>query len=163
MDRYIGELLVSMLPINPKVYDDGRTKQAFKDQADVNKILKKAQRTGTLSHLQRFEGQYGDFSNFDFMEAQQQLAKANSIFEQLPSELRREFNNTPQEFFAFATNPENAGKLSKLLPELAEPGDFNPEKRMTADRVAAINATIEGGEGHGEPPDAPGPPPADET
>ena len=44
---------MSMLKIKKKVYDDGRTKQSFKDQCDINKILKKAMRTGSIAHLQK--------------------------------------------------------------------------------------------------------------
>ena len=77
----------------PKDYSDGRTKQSFKDATDINKLLKKAQRTGTLSHLEKFQGQYGDFSDFDFLEAQNNLARGKQIFEQLPSEVRREFGH----------------------------------------------------------------------
>jgi phage internal scaffolding protein len=105
-----------------RVYDDGRTKQAFKDSTDVNKIIARHQRAGTLSHLAKYEGQYGDFSDFDFFEAQNQLAKAKTIFDELPSEIRREFNNDPSRFFEFANEPENVGKLAEILPDLARPG-----------------------------------------
>ena len=35
-------------------YKDGRTKQAFKDQCDINKMLAKAQRTGSIAHLNKY-------------------------------------------------------------------------------------------------------------
>ena len=35
-------------------YKDGRTKQSFKDSTDINKILKKAQRTGSIAHLNKY-------------------------------------------------------------------------------------------------------------
>ena len=44
-----------------KDYSDGRTKQAFKDSCDINKMLKKAQTVGSLSHLLKYpEAVYGD-------------------------------------------------------------------------------------------------------
>lgn len=107
-------------------FTGGRTKQAFKDQCDVNQILKRAQKAGTLSHLQRYKGVYGDFSDFDFMEAQIALARGKEIFEELPSEVRRDFQNDPGRFFAFVNDPANAERLAELLPAIAEPGRYFP-------------------------------------
>ena len=43
-------------------YKDGRTKQSFKDQCDINKILKRAQVKGGLAHVQKYpEAVYGEF------------------------------------------------------------------------------------------------------
>ena len=76
---------MSMLGTNqPTEYTDGRTKQSFKDETDVNQIIAKHTRMGTLSHLEQWGGQYGDWSEFDFQKAQNQIARANSMFEQLP-------------------------------------------------------------------------------
>lgn len=111
-----------MLPIKPKKYNDGRTKQSFKDSADINKILRKAQKAGTLSHLQKFEGVYGDFSDFDYQEAQIMLARGKSIFDELPSEVRNEFGNNPASFFQYVNDPANKDELAKKLPALAAPG-----------------------------------------
>ena len=102
-------------------YGPGRTKQAFKDSCDINKILKKAWKTGAVSHLNRFEPFYGDFADFDFKDAQNQLAKGREIFEHLPAELRREFA-TPEAFFGYVNDPKNSGRLNELMPQLAAPG-----------------------------------------
>lgn len=107
----------------PASYDDGLTKQAFKDSCDINKLLSKAQRAETLSHLQQFEPVYGDFTDIgDLLDAESRLARARSIFERLPSELRREFRNDVGEFFKYVNDPKHAGKLGELLPALAKPG-----------------------------------------
>lgn len=119
---------MSMLKIKKKVYDDGRTKQAFKDQCDINKILKKAMRTGSIAHLNKYpEAVYGEFDGeFTLLEAHGRIERANEIFSELPSEVRREFNNNALEFVSFAGNPENNDKLRDLLPALAKPGDYFP-------------------------------------
>jgi phage internal scaffolding protein len=106
----------------PDDYSDGRTKQSFKDETDVNNIIAKHTRMGTLSHLEQFGGQYGDFSDFDFQEAQNQIAKANSMFEQLPANLRKEFKNDPAAFLEFVNDEENRDRLDEVMPELAKPG-----------------------------------------
>ena len=106
----------------PHEYTDGRTKQSFKDETDVNNIIKKHTRMGTLSHLEQWGGNYGDFSDFDFQDAQNQIANANSMFEKLPSGIRNEFQNSPERFFNYVNDPDNKDNLAQLLPELAEPG-----------------------------------------
>jgi len=104
----------------PTEYTDGRTKQSFKDETDVNLIIQKHTRMGTLSHLEQWGGQYGDLGDFDFQSAQNQLAKANSMFEQLPSSVRNKFSNDPERFFEYVNREENKDVLAEKLPELAK-------------------------------------------
>jgi len=108
-----------------KKYKDGRTKQSFRDETDINKILHRAQKAGTLSHLEKYEGTYGDFSNFDFLEAQINLTAGREVFDALPSELRNEFKQSPAAFFDFVNDPANKDDLANKLPKLAAPGRQN--------------------------------------
>jgi muconolactone delta-isomerase len=116
------------------------TKQSFKDATDINRLLSRAQKAGTLSHLERFQGNYADFSDFDFHTAQNTLAEARTIFDALPSEIKKEFDHDPAAFFAYANDPENADDLEKKLPGLAEPGRQHIETRRTADTEAVAEA-----------------------
>ncbi len=100
----------------------GMTKQSFKDETDINIILKRAQKSGTISHLSKYEARYGDFSGFDFSEAQIKIAQGGEIFDALPVELKREFNQSSAQFFDYVNNPENKDRLAELLPDLALPG-----------------------------------------
>jgi len=143
--------LIDPLP-NP-VYEDGRTKQAFKDETDINVILKRAQKSGTISHLNRFEGRYADFSQYDFGENMQKLAEGREIFDALPPEIRSEFDQNPANFFQYVNDPANKDDLLKKLPGLAAPGRQNLDVRgnMTADEAAAAaKANMPAG-----PPDVP--------
>jgi len=106
-------------------YGDGRTKQAFKDETDIVKMLSRAQRSGTLTHLEKFEPRYGDFADYDFLENISKLTKGREIFDALPSELRREFNQSPADFFEFVNDEVNKGELETKLPGLAQPGRQN--------------------------------------
>lgn len=145
----------------PKIkYDDGRTKQAFKDSCDINKILKKHAKAGTLSHLTEYGGQYGDFSGFDFFEAQNTLARAREIFDALPSEVRKDFGNQPANFFEFANDPANVDRLDELLPQVAEPGSYFP--RVDRGARASAPGTSEPAQASVEEPAPPAtePPPA---
>ncbi len=110
--------------VQPK-YLDGRTKQAFKNETDIVKILARAQKAGTMSHLEQHEGSYGDFADFDFFESRIMLAKGAEVFAALPSELRSEFHQSAEEFFSYVNDPANRDELEKKLPMLAEPGRQN--------------------------------------
>lgn len=114
-------------------YGDGMTKQSFKDACDINKILKRAQRTGSLAHVQKYDqAVYADFHGYDLLEAHEMINRAHGIFNDLPSEVRNEFGNDAFKFAAFASDPANIGRLAELLPAIAEPGSFfpNPVKRQ---------------------------------
>ncbi len=112
----------------PIVYEDGRTKQCHRDECDIGKIMRRFDITGTISHLTKFEGVYADFSDFDFHEQSSRLAEGRSIFEALPAEIRREFGQSPDNFFAYVNDPKNAKELALKLPALAQPGQQLPRK-----------------------------------
>ena len=116
-----------------KVFKDAKTKQGFKDQCDINKILKKAEIQGGLSHVEKYpEAVYGEFDGtMDLLTARSRLDKANAIFQELPAEVRGEFGHDALKFVAFANQPENVGKLAELIPAIAEPGSYfpNPVKK----------------------------------
>ncbi len=134
-----------LLGLVPKlVYDDGRTKQSFKDETDINKIMQRFSVTGTISHLAKWKGVYADFSDFDFMEQEQKLTRGAEIFAELPAEIRREFGQSAAAFFAYVNNPANADDLRKNLPALAEPGRQIPlTSPRNADTEAAVAAASE--------------------
>ncbi len=115
-----------------KAYNDGRTKQCHKDECDINKIMTRFEVTGTISHLEKYEGVYGDFSNFDFHEQTTMLTKGREVFDALPAELRREFGQSPAAFFDYVNDPANADKLREKLPDLAKAGQqLNPKLAAT--------------------------------
>ena len=90
------------------------TEQSHKSQCDVNKIIAKYDKHGLLQHVSRFEAQFGDVSGIDFKEAQDLVAKAKSSFNDLPSEIRNRFKNSPQELLAFMDDPNNRDEAIKL-------------------------------------------------
>ncbi len=112
---------------------DGKsmTKQAFKDECDINRVMDRARRGASLAHLAEHKGQYGDFSDFTEQKYEQMLNKiadAKTIFFDLPAELRQnEFQNNPGKFFEFVNNPENNDKLEELFPALSAPGRQLPD------------------------------------
>ena len=111
----------------PKYTKHGRAKQSYKDSCDINKLLERGAREGGLSHLEKHGARYGDFAAIDWDTLPMQLAEGRTIFEELPAEIKREFNQSPAEFFAYVTADENKDDLQRLLPAIAERGKFFPK------------------------------------
>ncbi len=113
----------------------GRTKQSYKDSCDINKLLEKGAKAGGLSHLQKHGARYGDFADIDFEAMQIQLAEGRQVFNELPAEIKREFDQNPGQFFEFVTNPENSDRIAELLPKIAERGKFFPNVQQIETRT----------------------------
>lgn len=92
----------------------GKTEQAHKKECDMNFILRNYQKTGIIRHAKEYTGRYDDVPAVDFQQAMETVAAANSMFEELPSSLRKRFKNDPAEFLAFAQNPDNRDEMAKL-------------------------------------------------
>ncbi len=126
---------MSMLELfRSDVYTDGRTKQAFKDSTDINKLLAKAAKGDAIDHLTKYGAAYGDFTDMpDLLEAQRRLGEGQDIFMQLPGEVRREFNQSAAAFFEYVNDPEHANDLARLIPGLVERGTqlVSPDRTMT--------------------------------
>lgn len=91
------------------------TKQSFKEECDVNNILKKFAKTGLIEHVNRFSGDYGNYTSVqDYQTSLNQIMSANEMFESLPSKVRARFGNNPAEFLDFVGNPENIQEMISL-------------------------------------------------
>jgi hypothetical protein len=125
----------------PEYERPGRTKQSFAKSADINWILQRAQKVGSLSHFEKHGASYGDFSSApaDLLEAHGLLKRGEAVFQELPSELRKEFNNSMFEFFAYVNDPANKDDLKKKLPKLAEPGRQFPSDPTPPQAAAAVS------------------------
>lgn len=92
----------------------GLTKQSFKDECNINKIMDKFQKTGVISHYANHGPQYMEIAPGDFLDAQLVIAKAQTMFEELPSQVRKRFDNSPEQFLEFVQNPNNQEEAYKL-------------------------------------------------
>ncbi len=100
----------------------GRTEQSHTKACNINSIMQKFQKTGAIEHLRRHPPKYGDVTGADFLAAQVLVAEHKTVFEELPSQLRAEFDNDPAQYLDFVVDPENAEFLEKeglagLLPK----------------------------------------------
>jgi phage internal scaffolding protein len=105
----------------------GLTEQHHKDECDVNKILSNYIKNGVLNHQRDYKGYYDDVTSIgDYDSAMQSIAKANSLFAELPSQIRNKFDNDPARFLEFAGNEEN-------MQEMVELGMVNAPKKDPVD------------------------------
>jgi len=94
--------------------DATRTQQHFKDETDINNILRQFNITGQLPK-KAITPQYGDFSGvLDYHTALNAVIAAEDEFMTLPATLRARFDNDPQELVEFLNNPQNIDEAQKL-------------------------------------------------
>lgn len=111
---------------------DGHTKQSFKDECDINFIMKKYIKTGVVEHLNQNKANYGFATALDFKASLDLIQEAQDLFSGLPAELRDKFDNDPGEFLAFVENPDNRSEMALM-------GLLNEE--ATAAALAADSAS----------------------
>lgn len=105
------------------------TQQHFKEEVNVNNIVRKFSETGQLPIAQT-QAQYGDASELSYFDAMCLVTKAKEEFLQLPSKVRRHFENDPALYL------DATGDVSRRA-ELVELGliDDRPKKeRKTPSR-----------------------------
>jgi phage internal scaffolding protein len=93
---------------------DGLTEQNHKDETDINNIVRKYNKTGLIDHLNQFEQKYADMTGYDYQDAMNTVAAANSMFEGLPSSIRNRFENDPAKFINFVDDESNYDALAEM-------------------------------------------------
>jgi hypothetical protein len=95
------------------VCGESKTDQSFADSHDINRLIADAERKGLLRAVGKFEGEMDDFPAYDFQEAQNMMAKARTMFEEMPAGVRTRFKD-PATFMQYVNNPENREALEKM-------------------------------------------------
>jgi phage internal scaffolding protein len=91
-----------------------RTKQSFRDECDINNILRQFNVTGQLP-VGSVQPQYGDFSGItDYQSALNRVMAAQDSFLQLPAKIRAKFDNDPAVFLDFASDEANKDEMKAL-------------------------------------------------
>lgn len=97
--------------------DSPYTKQEFAAECDINTIMSKYMYTGEIPNLNERAPQYLDCSDnpaYDYATAQNIIAQANTLFNELPSTIRNRFKNDPAAFLEFCSNEKNRDDLSEM-------------------------------------------------
>jgi phage internal scaffolding protein len=85
----------------------GKTRQDARDECNINKIMAKYQKTGIINFTNKNQPFYGNVEALDFQTALNVIQNANELFEQMPSSMRKRFQNSPHAFLDFVQDPAN--------------------------------------------------------
>lgn len=112
------------------------TKQSFKEECDINNIIKEFGVTGIARHIRENEGLFIDLPDaLDFQESLNLVAKAQEAFAALPAQVRARFQNDAQAFLEFTADPSNQEEMIKL--GLAK--DLRPGPEPAPQKVEVVN------------------------
>jgi len=104
------------------------TQQHFKDECEINNILRQFNVTGSLPQSP-ISPRYGDFTGISaYHSALNQVIAAEDEFMALPAQIRSRFDNDPAKLIDFLDNPENLEEAINLglvnqsveLPQVVE-------------------------------------------
>lgn len=116
-------------------FEPSLTRQEFAEECDINTIMARYEASGVISHVNRAQPMYLDTTGYpDLQGAMDQFREASLAFAALPAKVRREFDNDPQKFVDFASDPDNVPRMREW--GLAEP-EKAPDQPM---RVEVVNA-----------------------
>lgn len=91
------------------------TKQSFKDECDVNNIMRRYTATGVVTHLNNRRPEFGDFTSVaTFQESLNTVIEAEAMFAELPSAIRDRFGNDPSKLLEFIADENNRDEAIKL-------------------------------------------------
>jgi len=112
--------------------------QQFKDECDINNILRQFNITGQLPDS-TLSPRYGDFSGIsDYKTALDRVIAADEEFMNLPATIRARFDNEPANLIEFLNDDQNRSEAEKLglVEPIIQLNDVPP--------VEAKNTTPEG-------------------
>lgn len=94
--------------------EEDKAQQQFKDECDINKIMKRFEKTGILPE-NLHQAVYGDFSEVpSYLDSLNIVNNAQDLFFSLSSRIRAQFDNDPGQFLNFALDPSNSEELVKM-------------------------------------------------
>ena len=126
-----------------------KTKQSFKDAADINLLVAKWRRSGEGPPPRKEAPQYGDFADAqDYKSALDRVIDAQVTFESLPSSVRTACENDPGKFLDLVHDPDRRGELVELglLPEhepAKEPEVKTPQAETETEAKLDVSRTVD--------------------
>lgn len=100
------------------------TKQQFKEECDVNNIVRRFDQDGIVMQFARGTPAYMDVSEVgDYRSALERVRLANEFFMQLPAKVRARFSNDPAVYIdeAGSLSPAELKELGLVVPDVTPP------------------------------------------
>lgn len=129
------------------------TLQQYRDEADVNHLIQRFQRTGqfydamtTAQRVKRLP-QFGDFSELgDFHAQQNHIVQVYEAFNGMPSKVREAFKHNAAAFVEFVGNPDNFDKCVKMgifsKDDVTKPVEKPVESVVPVTPVEGVNEPV---------------------
>lgn len=90
------------------------TEQHHKDECDILNIVRKYEKLD-IPFPELTEADFGDILDAPtYLDMQNQIAEANSLFDGLPSRIRARFDNSPNMFLEFMSDSKNYDEIEKM-------------------------------------------------
>lgn len=123
--RALGEYIAERIDFTDAI---ARTKQSFRDECDINMIMARWKKTGTVEHMAKNPPTYGDFQTAgDYQQALNSVLEADQAFDALPAHIRDRMDNDQATFMTFMSDPANQEEAVSL--GLSEPKAEFPAQR----------------------------------
>nr|QJB19239.1 MAG: internal scaffolding protein [Microvirus sp.] len=118
-------------------------KQQFKDDCDVNFIVRNHVRNGTLKQLVEADPRaFLDVSEVpDYQNALEIIRESGEQFALLPATVREKFSNDPAQFLEFAGNPANLREMVHMGLATEEVLENAPIAPSTASKEVVLEPT----------------------
>lgn len=131
-----------------------RTQQQFKDECDINVIVKHAMRGVPPRFMARGTPQYGDFSELpeSLDQAYALIDRAQEAFMALPAELRRELDNDPRGLERITLEQAQKYGLTKAPPPEKGESEAEPAPLASPPPQAAPKPSKKGKAANAAPP-----------
>lgn len=114
-----------------------RTKQEFRDECDINNLLKQYRPHDIAMRLAMGVrgGQYMDLPEpQDFQESSNIVIQARDAFMTLPSKVRERFGNNPEQFLKFMADPDNVDEAVRLGLAIKKPEEAKADANGAGDK-----------------------------
>lgn len=130
----LRSMYVKHEPIRVHFHKPSRTKQEFKNDCDINQILKRFSRTGVVPGTIKKPAFLDCTTIPNLQDALHLMKDAEHAFMKLPAVVRKHFDNNAIAFVDYALDPKNIDQLREWNIVPPKPEEPKPQ------RVEVVNA-----------------------
>lgn len=135
-------------PVDIVFSDKSLARQEFKDESDINTLMKRYRTHGVMPTMRTDAPRYLDCTEVpDFQQAMQLVIDAENAFMTLPAAVRKEFGNDPGAFVEYASDPENIEQMREWGLAPPAPAPDAPMRVEVVNSPANDDAAPGGSEG----------------
>lgn len=150
MQKTITKRKNGTLRVQQKCSGISKTDQSDKNMCDINSIMKNYVKSGILPNFKEKVAQYIDTTQIpSYIDAHKQITRANKLFEDLPSEIRKLMDNNPANLEKVIQNPLYKEKLLEygILEEKSEDSSYQDAIKKVAADLASAKPTSDSASG----------------